>query len=380
MLPEHLTAALRAATGDISVASTLPPVCYTDAQVLAAEDVRAPAKELARCRALRRVAGAGRLLGARSRGHAGDRAPRRGAAPARLREHLPSPAAPGSWRAAATRRAFAAPSTAGPTASTEACAAPPAWGRHGAFRRADMGLVELRAAERGGFAFVALSGETPGIDEWLGAFDALLAPWRLDELGDHPAPRARGRLQLEALPRSLQRVLPLGRRARGDLRRDLPGAGAAGRGRRLRPPPPSVPPPAPAGSRRTTRRTCCPPCRVSAPASGRAPAIRGCFRRSPSPRERGALGLRRAAPWSATLPGHPVGVLPARDPSPARASKRRRNATTHAWTRRSRRTSRCSSASSSGWSRPFARAGRWSDLERGAAAFGAWYARRLVQA
>ena len=50
------------------------------------------------------------------------------------------------------------------------------------FRRSEMGLVEFRTAERSGFAFVALSDETPGIDEWLGAFDALHSPWRLDEL------------------------------------------------------------------------------------------------------------------------------------------------------------------------------------------------------
>ncbi len=50
------------------------------------------------------------------------------------------------------------------------------------FCHADMGLVELRTAERGGFVFVTLSDETPGIDEWLGAFDTLHAPWRLDEL------------------------------------------------------------------------------------------------------------------------------------------------------------------------------------------------------
>ena len=36
-MPEELTAALRDATGDISVSSTLPPVCYTGAAVLAAE-------------------------------------------------------------------------------------------------------------------------------------------------------------------------------------------------------------------------------------------------------------------------------------------------------------------------------------------------------
>ena len=31
-----------------------------------------------------------------------------------------------------------------------------------------------------------------------------------------------------------------------------------------------------------------------------------------------------------------------------------------------------------GMDSPFARAGRWSDLERGAAAFAAWYAKRLA--
>ena len=45
-----------------------------------------------------------------------------------------------------------------------------------------MGLVEFRTAERGGFVFIALSDETPGIDEWLGACASLHAPWRLDEL------------------------------------------------------------------------------------------------------------------------------------------------------------------------------------------------------
>ena len=50
------------------------------------------------------------------------------------------------------------------------------------FRRADMGLVEFRTAERGGFLFIAFCDETPGIDEWLGAFDSLHAPWRFDEL------------------------------------------------------------------------------------------------------------------------------------------------------------------------------------------------------
>ena len=32
-----------------------------------------------------------------------------------------------------------------------------------------------------------------------------------------------------------------------------------------------------------------------------------------------------------------------------------------------------------GMASPFARAGRWSDLERGAAAFAAWYAERLTR-
>ena len=50
------------------------------------------------------------------------------------------------------------------------------------FRRADMGLFEMRAAQRCGFVFVAPSDDPPGIDDWLGGFGSLLAPWRPEAL------------------------------------------------------------------------------------------------------------------------------------------------------------------------------------------------------
>ena len=176
-----LAGALRDAIGDIASASTLPPACYTAAAVLAAETAgllrrswlgvaradewRAPGDystfdlvgtplillrdEERRLRAF-----------ANSCRHRGTRLLEgRGNAP-RIRcpfhgwTYGLDGALRGATRMGATR----------------------------GFRRADMGLVELRAAERGGFAFVALSEEAPGIDEWLGAFDTLHAPWRLEAL------------------------------------------------------------------------------------------------------------------------------------------------------------------------------------------------------
>jgi phenylpropionate dioxygenase-like ring-hydroxylating dioxygenase large terminal subunit len=50
------------------------------------------------------------------------------------------------------------------------------------FRNADYGLLELRAAERAGFAFVCLSPEGPDIDAWLGNFAEHHSPWPLDTL------------------------------------------------------------------------------------------------------------------------------------------------------------------------------------------------------
>jgi phenylpropionate dioxygenase-like ring-hydroxylating dioxygenase large terminal subunit len=47
------------------------------------------------------------------------------------------------------------------------------------FVKEEQGLVPLRLGERDGFAFVNLDGRAPDLDEWLGDFSDLHAPWRL---------------------------------------------------------------------------------------------------------------------------------------------------------------------------------------------------------
>ncbi len=54
--------------------------------------------------------------------------------------------------------------------------------KDGSFDKSRYGLFEFRAAEREGFAFICLNGETEGIDAWLGDFAALHAPWSLPDL------------------------------------------------------------------------------------------------------------------------------------------------------------------------------------------------------
>ena len=50
------------------------------------------------------------------------------------------------------------------------------------FRLSDVSLVEFRAAERAGFAFVALGRDAGELDHWLGAFEDVHAPWPMAEL------------------------------------------------------------------------------------------------------------------------------------------------------------------------------------------------------
>ena len=176
-----LAGALREASGELSTASTLPPACYTGAEVLAAEEsglLRQSWLGIGRADEWREagdystfeLAGAPLIVLRDDEGglrafantcrHRGTRLlDGRGNA---ARIHCPfhgwtyglDGGLRGATRMGATR----------------------------GFRRADMGLVEFRTAKRGGFAFVALGDEAPGIDEWLGAFDDLHSPWRLDEL------------------------------------------------------------------------------------------------------------------------------------------------------------------------------------------------------
>lgn len=50
------------------------------------------------------------------------------------------------------------------------------------FRKSDFGLVPYHAAERLGFAFVCLAPEAPDLDDSLGDFAAVHAPWPLERL------------------------------------------------------------------------------------------------------------------------------------------------------------------------------------------------------
>ena len=177
----ELAGALRAAIGAVSDASTLPPACYTGTEVLAVET-----SGLLR----RSWLGVGRADEWRE---AGDYSTFElaGAPVIVLRDeegglrvfantcrHRGTRLLEGRGRATRIRCPFHG-WTYGLDGSLRGATR---MGATRGFRRADMGLVEFRAAERGGFVFVALSDEAPGIDEWLGAFDTLHAPWRLDEL------------------------------------------------------------------------------------------------------------------------------------------------------------------------------------------------------
>ncbi len=50
------------------------------------------------------------------------------------------------------------------------------------FDRADYGLVSYKAEERHGFAFVSFEAAPPALDDWLGDFGEIHAPWPLDTL------------------------------------------------------------------------------------------------------------------------------------------------------------------------------------------------------
>ena len=178
---EDLAIPLRAASGDLSTASTLPPACYTDGGVLAAETsglLRRSWLGVARADEWREpgdyatfeLAGAPVIVLRDEEG--GLRAF------ANTCRHRGTRLLEGSGTAARIRCPFHG-WTYGLDGGLRGA---PRMGATRGFRHDEMGLVEFRAEERGGFAFVALSDEAPGIDEWLGAFDTLHAPWRLDEL------------------------------------------------------------------------------------------------------------------------------------------------------------------------------------------------------
>ena len=180
-LTEELAGALRASIGEVGAAATLPPACYTAPEVLAAERsgllsrswlgvARADEWREAGDYAVLDLAGTSVIVLRDEEG--------RLRAFANTCRHRGTRLLEGRGNAARIRCPFH-----GWTYGLDgALRGAPRMGATQGFRRAGMGLVELRTAERGGFLFVALSDETPGIDEWLGAFDALHAPWRLGEL------------------------------------------------------------------------------------------------------------------------------------------------------------------------------------------------------
>ena len=55
-------------------------------------------------------------------------------------------------------------------------------GHAGDFQHKNFGLIEFRAAEHAGFAYVCLSPDTPPLEDWLGNFDEHHAGWPLDSL------------------------------------------------------------------------------------------------------------------------------------------------------------------------------------------------------
>lgn len=176
-----LPASLAEVTRDLATSPTLPPACYTSAEVLAAENsalLRQSWLGVARSDqwtgpgdyATLDLAGTPVIVVRDARG--------RLRAFANTCRHRGTRLLQGAGHAERIRCPFH-----GWTYDLDGrLRGAPRMGRTRHFRHADMGLVEFRTAERGGFVFVALSDETPGIDEWLGAFDAVHAPWPLDTL------------------------------------------------------------------------------------------------------------------------------------------------------------------------------------------------------
>ena len=180
-MSEAAECALHEVSADISVSSTLPPACYTGTDVLAAEMaglLRGSWLGLARADELKapgdyrvlELAGASTILVRDEEG--------RLRAFANTCRHRGTRLLEGAGNAARIRCPFH-----GWTYGLDgALRGATRMGATRDFRRTDMGLVELRAAERGGFVFATSSAGTPGIDEWLGGFRALHAPWELESL------------------------------------------------------------------------------------------------------------------------------------------------------------------------------------------------------
>ena len=308
-LGAELQDALRDVSGDISASSTLPPACYSGVDVLASETsglLRRSWLGVARAdewqepgdyRVLE-LAGTSTIVIRDEE--------RRLRAFANTCRHRGTRLLEGSGNAARIRCPFHG-WTYGLDGSLRGATR---MGATRGFRPADMGLVEFRAAERGGFVFVALSGETPGIDEWLGDFDALHAPWRLEEL---VTTRRRElevdcnwKLFLEVFNESYHLEYVHGETFGGIyLEPELPdevGGWVHS----------SFSPTAGTGGLKADEQDHALPAMPGLGARARGhPVHLGISGDYLCRRQRGALGLRRTTARPRPLPGHPVGVLPA---------------------------------------------------------------------
>ena len=180
-LTDELVRALGDVSSDISVSSTLPPACYSGTDVLAAELsglLRRSWLGVARADELKapgdyrvlELAGTSTILVRDDEG--------RLRAFANVCRHRGTRLLDGAGNAAHIRCPFHG-WTYGLDGSLRGATR---MGATRGFRHADMGLSEFRTAERGGFVFVTSTDETPDIDDWLGSFDSLLAPWQLQDL------------------------------------------------------------------------------------------------------------------------------------------------------------------------------------------------------
>ena len=180
-LSEELKRALRDVGTDSSISSTLPPACYTGADVLAAEMsglLRGSWLGVARSDELKEpgdyrvleLAGASTILVRDEE--------RRLRAFANTCRHRGTRLLDGSGNAARIRCPFHG-WTYGLDGGLRGATR---MGATRGFRHADMGLVEFRATERAGFVFLTSSDEAPDIDDWLGDFGALHAPWQPEAL------------------------------------------------------------------------------------------------------------------------------------------------------------------------------------------------------
>ena len=376
-LTDELVRALGDVSSDISVSSTLPPACYSGTDVLAAELsglLRRSWLGVARADELKapgdyrvlELAGTSTILVRDDEGR-----PR---AYANVCRHRGTRLLDGAGNAAHIRCPFHG-WTYGLDGSLRGATR---MGATRGFRHADMGLSEFRTAERGGFVFVTSTDETPDIDDWLGSFDSLLAPWQLQDL----VTIRRRELDVDCNWKLFLEVF------NESYHLEYVHSATFG-GIYLEPEPPdevgdcvhsSFSPTAGTGGLRADEQ------------DHVLPAMPG-------------LGVRERAGTRYTwvfpaltfaAGGEALWAYGARPLGPRRCRVTQwvcfppRTLATPGFEAKSQRyLARMDEALAEdiavlerqqlGMDSPFARAGRWSDLERGAAAFAAWYARRLVQ-